>query len=95
MNRLSHVVPEMTSSCAGQTASERVEQVFNVARSALARIAVNLEKPEFRLFPDPARRNDPATGSMDSILSQVEDAVVEKYRRGRRPADESDGDRSE
>jgi len=40
-------------------------------------------------------RNDPATGSMDSILSQVEDAVVEKYRRGKKPADESDRDRSD
>jgi hypothetical protein len=55
----------MTNSCAGQTASESVEQVFNVARSALDRIADNLEKSEFRLFPDPARRDDPATGCPD------------------------------
>ena len=39
-------------------------------------------------------RNDPATGSMDSILNQVEDAVVEKYRRGKQPPDESDGNPS-
>jgi hypothetical protein len=38
-------------------------------------------------------RNDSATGSMDSILSQVEDAVVEKYRRGKKPAADTDGDR--
>jgi len=40
-------------------------------------------------------RDDQATGSMDSILSQVEDAVVEKYRHGRKPPEQSDGDRSE